>query len=147
MQNLQTDAPILGVHRLGDLAMVLRLFGGGQLRGPLHDSPFRVRRDTARDDQRHPVARTLTIERRQAREAIGSLLKPRVHRAHQHTILERDVAQRQRTEDIRIGSHCGLSLAVSSTSDNHCYIAPPPLSSATLTQSWSSVTGCQDIND
>jgi len=104
MQDLQGDAATLGMHGCGDLAVPLRRPGGRQGAGKGLGPAFDVGRKAAGDDQAHAAACTLGIKRRHAGEVLAAVFQTGVHAAHQHAVLQRDVAQVQGRQQMGIGA-------------------------------------------
>ena len=104
VQNLHRDLAALGMHCLGHLAVLLGLVLVDQHGPALHGPAALVGCDAARDDESHLAARPLGIEGRHAFEAVGHLLQPHVHGAHEHAVLQRGEAQVQRGMQVRVGA-------------------------------------------
>ena len=104
VQDLQGDAATLGMHGRGDLAVPLRRPGSRQGAGKGLGPAFDVGREAPGDDQAHAAARALGIKRRHAGEVLAAVFQTGVHAAHQYAVLQRDVAQVQRGQQMGVGA-------------------------------------------
>ena len=105
VQDLQCDAPALGVHGIGDLAVAPGRRRGGQRArerlGPAGD----VGREAAGHDQAHAAARALGQILSQCGEMLAAVFEPGVHAAHQHAVGQGGEAQVERGQQVGVG--CG----------------------------------------
>ncbi len=106
VQDLQRDLAALGVHGVGDDPVARDLPRKRQLRRLRLQPTRQVGRDAARHDEPDAAARARRVERGHPREAVGRLFEARVHRAHQHAVLERRETEIERGEQVRIGWTC-----------------------------------------
>ena len=102
MQDLQGDLAALGVHRVGDQAMLAHLPREAQLRAGVIDAAGEIGGEAAGHDEADAAAGALGVERRHALEAVLLLLKAGMHRTHQRAVAQRREAQVERGEQVRI---------------------------------------------
>ena len=107
VQDLHGDQSALGVDRVGDDPVLLRLLRGGQRRAHLPGPGFVVGGDATGDDQRHAAPGPLRVELRHPLETVLGLFESHVHRAHQDPVGQRDETQVERLEQVRVGTDSG----------------------------------------
>src|SRR5215204_1211709 len=105
MQDLQGDATVCGMHRVGDDTVPLRLPGKRQLRGPGLEPSGEVGSDAAGNDQADAAARPRLVKRGESRKAVWRFLQSRMHRTHEDAVAQRREAEVEWSEELRIGRH------------------------------------------
>ena len=88
VQNLHRDLAALGMHRFGHLAVLCSLAPSGKFAGERFYPASPVRRVTARDNQTDITPGAFGKVGRQTVMFVA-VFKPRVHRAHEHPVLQR----------------------------------------------------------
>ncbi len=89
------------MHDVRHLPVFPRLLGGTQLAGERLDPAGSVRRIAARYDQADVTARTLGKVGCQA-IVLVAVFEPRMHRAHEHAVLQRGEAEVERSKEVRV---------------------------------------------
>jgi hypothetical protein len=103
VQDLQRDVAALGVHRVGDRHVLAGGAARGQGAGAGLGPALDVRREPAGHDQPDPSAGAFGEVVREVGEALGVVLQPGVHRAHQHAVAQGGEPQVERGEQVRVG--------------------------------------------
>ena len=111
MQDLHRDPPASLMHAVRHHPVIGNVLLRKQPRGAGKYAPLSVRRHAARHHQPHTPARPRGIEFGHPVPVAG-FLEIGVHRPHQHAILQRDMAQIERREHMRIMAHRFLPLAL-----------------------------------
>ena len=113
MQDLQRDLAASVMDRVGDQPVAADLPWERELRGLRFQASGQVGRNAARHHEADAAAGARRVELGHAREAVGRFLESRVHRAHQHAILERGEAEIERRQEVwvrRHGGHCKVTV-------------------------------------
>ena len=108
MQNLHRDLAALGMDSVRHNPVVRNIFGREQPRRTGKHTALAVRGHAACHDQCGLPARAFCIELRDTWPILG-FFQTRVHGPHQHAIFQRDKAQVQRCQHMRIGGHVYFS--------------------------------------
>ncbi len=102
VQHLEGDRPALLVHGVGHLAVPHRLEARRHVGGERLEPAPPVRSEPAGDDEAGAAPRALADVRREGRQVADPVLEPGVHRAHDQAVAQRQVAQRDRFEEVRV---------------------------------------------
>ncbi|MCY1401763.1 hypothetical protein D9M71_168860 [compost metagenome] len=107
VEDLHADLAARLVHRLGDDAVLLGLFLGGQLGRAGIDAAFGVRADAAGHHQADAATGALGEIGRHTLETVGLLFQAGVHGAHQGAVAQGGEAQIEGREQVRVtgGGH------------------------------------------
>ena len=103
VQDLQGDVAALGVHGLGDRAVLAGRRTRGQRAGAGLGPALDVRREAAGHDQADAAAGALGEVVGEVPEPLGIVLEPGVHRAHEHAVAQGGEAQVEGSEQVRVG--------------------------------------------
>lgn len=107
VEDLHRDLPARRVHRVGDLAVLVGLRLGGQLRAAGPGASGLVGGDAAGDHEADTAAGAGGVELRHTREAVLRLLESHVHGAHQDPVGQRGESEVERGEQVRVSAHGG----------------------------------------
>ena len=107
VQDLHKDASALGVHSVRHHPMFRSVVLGHHRSRAGIDRAFDIGRNAPRHDQAHAAPRPFAVKRRQPLQR-RALFQPGVHRTHESAIGQRQLAQRQWREQVRIGGHSVL---------------------------------------
>ena len=113
VQDLQRDPPTRLVHGIRHLAVLAGLAPGRQLRRHRVERALEVRREAAGDDQPGSPTGPLGEVGGELGEVARVVLEAGVHRAHDHPVRQRHVAQVQRRQQVGVVAHRPSSSSVS----------------------------------
>jgi hypothetical protein len=91
------------VHGAGDATVVRHVADEVERPAEGQQPALAVRRDAAGDDQPDAAARPLAVEGRQLAVVVEAVLEPRMHRAHDHAVLQRGEAEVEGSEQVGKG--------------------------------------------
>ena len=106
MENLQGNFASFLVYRIGHLAVITYIEAAVEQPGKWIEPRFFVGVKTARHDQANPPAGPLGKIGRQLGELPKTVFKTRMHRPHDHPILDLGMPQIQRGKQIGIAVGC-----------------------------------------
>src|SRR5690554_282797 len=121
MQDLHADVSTFSVYRRRDTLMIGQLTLAFQGSGSLEYRPFRVRCNSAGDDQADALTGPLGVKHRQPLESTRSPFEIGMHGAHQHTVGQRQMTHLERLKKMRI-AHAELLLGRVTGISNNCMI-------------------------
>ena len=111
MQELHDDVAAGLVHCVGHEPVLLDVLFRGHGGAALRQRTRGVGPDTAGNDERGAAAHALGIERRHALEPLRVFFKTQVHRPHDRTVGQGDIADRNRRTEVWVGAHAMTSLS------------------------------------
>ncbi len=101
VQDLHAEVPALGVHGFRHEPVTRQLTAYTQLARKRRDPARAIGRDATRDDEARAAARPLGEVGGELRKIPGLVLEAGVHRTHQDTVAQPQVAEIQRREESR----------------------------------------------
>ena len=142
VQHLQRDRTALGVHRVGDLPVAVRVRAAGHHRPERQQPAAHVGRVATGHDQPGAAAGTLREVRRELGQVLRLVLQPGVHRPHHRAVAQREVPDRQRGKEMWVRRHgvapaWAVRYSVSQSTQNRSR-RMPPRSTRWTSRSWPS---------
>ncbi len=102
VEDLHRDLPALGVHGVGDHAVLGGLLLGGEAGAALEGAAGVVGGYAAGDDEAGAAAGTLGVEGGEALEAALVLFEAGVHRPHDHAVRQGGETEVQGAQQVRV---------------------------------------------